>query len=149
MSKEKATSMMGLNVLMHEFLKPDLYKRSQGRLARQITCVVIWVVVALGCWRLGAEGLAKQQLAVQYAVPSVLLVMGMWIGYRLVNYPPFADFLIAVEAEMNKVSWPTWRELSRSTIVVIVLIVGLTAVLFGLDLLWAFVLKVLGITKGD
>lgn len=149
MGKDKATSPMGLNLLMSEFLKPDLYKRSQGRLARQVTCVVIWVVVALGCWRLGAAGLAQQQLAVQYAVPSVLLVIGMWIGYRLVNYPPFADFLIAVEAEMNKVSWPTWRELSRSTIVVIVLIVGLTGVLFGLDLLWAFALKVLGVTKGQ
>jgi preprotein translocase subunit SecE len=94
-------------------------------------------------------GLAQQQLAVQYAVPSVLLVIGMWIGYRLVNYPPFADFLIAVEAEMNKVSWPTWRELSRSTIVVIVLIVGLTLVLFSLDLIWAFALKTLGVTKGQ
>lgn len=149
MGKDKATSSMGLNLLMSEFLKPDLYKRSQGRLARQITCATIWVVVALGCWRLWATGLAQQQLAVQYSVPAVLLVIGMWIGYRLVNYPPFADFLIAVEAEMNKVSWPTWRELSRSTIVVIVLIVGLTAVLFGLDLIWAFALKVLGVTRGE
>jgi preprotein translocase subunit SecE len=148
MGKDKATTSMGLNVLMSEFLKPDLYKRSQGRLARQITCVTIWVVVALGCWRLAATGLATQPLSVQYSVPAVLLALGMWIGYRLVNYPPFADFLIAVEAEMNKVSWPSWRELSRSTVVVIVLIVGLTAVLFGLDLVWAFVLKVLGITKG-
>ena len=148
MGKDKATSSMGLNLLMSEFLKPDLYKRSQGRLARQITCAVIWVVVALGCWRLAVTGLATQQLAVQYSVPAVLLVIGMWIGYRLVNYPPFADFLIAVEAEMNKVSWPTWRELSRSTVVVIVLIVGLTAVLFSLDLIWAFALKVLGVTKG-
>lgn len=139
---------MGLNLLMSEFLKPDLYKRSQGRLARQITCATIWVVVALGCWRLSAAGLVQQQLPVQYGVPAVLLVIGMWIGYRLVNYPPFADFLIAVEAEMNKVSWPTWRELSRSTVVVIVLIVGLTAVLFSLDLIWAFALKVLGVTRG-
>ncbi len=148
MGKEKATSSMGLNLLMSEFLKPDLYKRSQGRLARQITCATIWVVVALGCWRLSAAGLVQQQLPVQYGVPAVLLVIGMWIGYRLVNYPPFADFLIAVEAEMNKVSWPTWRELSRSTVVVIVLIVGLTAVLFSLDLIWAFALKVLGVTRG-
>ena len=77
-----------------------------------------------------------------------LLLIGGWIGYRLVNYPPFADFLIAVEAEMNKVSWPTWRELSRSTIVVIVLIVGLTAVLFTLDTLWLAILTVLGVAKG-
>ena len=33
--------------------------------------------------------------------------------------PAFADFLIAVEAEMNKVSWPTRTELFRGSMVVI------------------------------
>ena len=31
------------------------------------------------------------------------------------NMPRFADFLIAVEAEMNKVSWPSKAELIRSS----------------------------------
>ncbi len=34
-------------------------------------------------------------------------MVGLWLCFRLVNMPRFADFLIAVEAEMNKVSWPT------------------------------------------
>ena len=135
------------SVLLQEFTSAALYKRSQGRLARQITCVVIWLVVAIGCWRLSAQALTRFDLPVKYGVPAVLLVVGMWIGYRLVNYPPFADFLIAVEAEMNKVSWPTWRELSRSTVVVIVLIVGLTLVLFGLDTIWVFLLQTLGVGR--
>jgi preprotein translocase subunit SecE len=147
MSKDKASSTMS-SVLLQEFTSAALYKRSQGRLARQITCVVIWLVVAIGCWRLSAQGLARVDNAIRYAVPGVLLVIGMWIGYRLVNYPPFADFLIAVEAEMNKVSWPTWRELSRSTVVVIVLIIGLTAVLFSLDTIFLFVLQTLGVARG-
>jgi preprotein translocase subunit SecE len=138
---------MGANVLLNEFLSINWYKRSQGKLARQITMAVIWIVVALGCWSL-EQTLKTQQDAVHFGVPFVLLLLGGWIGYRLVNYPPFADFLIAVEAEMNKVSWPTWRELSRSTIVVIVLIVGLTAILFALDTLWLFILTVLGVAKG-
>lgn len=136
------------SVLLQEFTSAALYKRSQGRLARQITCVVIWLVVAIGCWRLSSQGLARFDNSIRYAVPGVLLVIGMWIGYRLVNYPPFADFLIAVEAEMNKVSWPTWRELSRSTVVVIVLIIGLTAVLFSLDTIFLFVLQTLGVARG-
>src|SRR5687768_16572739 len=137
MSKEKSAPNMGANVLLHEFLSFNWYKRSQGKLARQITMAVIWIVVALGCWSLEVTTFMRTQHdAVHYGVPLALLLLGGWIGYRLVNYPPFADFLIAVEAEMNKVSWPTWRELSRSTIVVIVLIVGLTAILFGLDTIW-------------
>ena len=34
----------------------------------------------------------------------------------VVNLPVFADFLIAVEAEMNKVSWPTRGELFRGSV---------------------------------
>lgn len=136
------------SVLLQEFTSAALYKRSQGRLARQITCIVIWLVVAIGCWRLSTQVLNRTDNAVRYGVPAAVLLVGMWIGYRLVNYPPFADFLIAVEAEMNKVSWPTWRELSRSTVVVIVLIVGLTAVLFGLDTIFLFLLETLGVARG-
>lgn len=147
MSKDKASSTMS-SVLLQEFTSATLYKRSQGRLARQVTCIVIWLVVAIGCWRLSTQVLNRTDNAVRYGVPAAVLVVGMWIGYRLVNYPPFADFLIAVEAEMNKVSWPTWRELSRSTVVVIVLIVGLTAVLFGLDTIFLFLLETLGVARG-
>ena len=127
-----------------DLFRLNVYKRSQGRLARQITCVVIWIVLAVGCWRL-SQVLNRFDKTAQYAVPGVVLLVGMWTAYRLVNYPPFADFLIAVEAEMNKVSWPTWRELSRSTVVVIVLIIGLTAVLFGLDTIFQFLLQILGV----
>ena len=62
--------------------------------------------------------------------------LGCWIAYRLVNLPSFADFLIAVEAEMNKVSWPTRTELFRSSLVVIFSILFLAAVLFAYDLFW-------------
>ena len=146
MSKEKAPTMA--SVFLQEFTSAALYKRSQGRLARQITCVVIWLVVAIGCWRMSAQLLGRFDYPVKWGVPGLLLLVGMWFGYRIVNYPPFADFLIAVEAEMNKVSWPTWRELSRSTVVVIVLIVGLTAVLFSLDTIFVFLLETLGVARG-
>ena len=64
----------------------------------------------------------------------------MWIGYRLVNDPTFADFLIAVEAEMNKVSWPSQTELIRASLVVIILIFGLTMVLFSYDVILSWIL---------
>jgi preprotein translocase subunit SecE len=61
--------------------------------------------------------------------------------------PSFADFLIAVEAEMNKVSWPTRTELFRSSMVVIFCILFLTVVLFGYDMFWSLVLKITGVKK--
>jgi preprotein translocase subunit SecE len=62
-----------------------------------------------------------------------------------VNLPKFADFLIAVEAEMTKVSWPTRAELIRGSVVVIVTLVFLAAMLTIYDLIWQFLLSRLGV----
>ena len=60
------------------------------------------------------------------------------------NMPSFADFLISVEAEMNKVSWPTRTELFRASMVVILVIFVLAAILFVYDVAWRFLLRMLG-----
>ena len=68
--------------------------------------------------------------------PLLLGVVVFWFAWRLVNWPTFADFLIATEAEMNKVSWSTWPRLRQDTIVVLVTTFLLTVFLFGIDLVW-------------
>src|SRR2546430_6963945 len=40
---------------------------------------------------------------VSITLPLLLAAASLWLAYRVVNYPTFADFLIATEAEMNKV----------------------------------------------
>ena len=40
---------------------------------------------------------------VRFTVPLILGAMTLWFAYRIVNFPGFADFLIATEAEINKV----------------------------------------------
>ena len=126
-----------------ELFHTGIYKRSQGRIARQVTFFVVLIVVAAGVFRMSQQlpGLLgnlldQWALILGYGVPCVLAFVGMWVAYRLVNVPIFADFLIAVEAEMNKVSWPTRAELYRGSIVVLVTIFALAAVLFFFDLTW-------------
>jgi preprotein translocase subunit SecE len=145
MGKEKTWDSGGSMHFLHSLLRTDLYKRSQGRITRQVTCIVIWVIFILGAWRLYSI-VPGAQPAFKYAVPAVILLAGLWIGYRAVNDPTFADFLIAVEAEMNKVSWPTRTELVRASIVVLVLIFGLTVVLYGYDVILTLIFNQLGIT---
>jgi len=140
MSKQKAVSAVGV---LSEIFQFGLYKPSQGKITRQATCAVIWAVVLLMAFRL-YQSLYQADLW-QYVGPLALLVVGFWAGYRLVNYPKFADFLIAVEAEMNKVSWPSRAELVRSSMVVIFVIFFLAIVLFGFDMLWRFVFRWIGI----
>lgn len=135
------------NSLVRDLFQLGVYKRNQGRVTRQVTFAALALIVLLGAWRLNAF-LVGQSLTVQYAVPGVVLAVGLWVSFRVVNWPVFADFLISVEAEMNKVSWPTRSELFRSSAVVIVTIFGLAALLFGYDLLWQIALKSIGVLGG-
>ena len=63
------------------------------------------------------------------------------MSYRVVNVPSFADFLIAVEAEMNKVSWPTRTELFRSSMVVLIMMFAFGIFLAGCDIFWKLLLS--------
>ena len=82
------------------------------------------LAIAVGLYRLSEDMVAWGwgSPALRYGLPGALLMLGWWVAYRIVNVPKFADFLIAVEAEMNKVSWPSRDELIRSSAVVIFVI---------------------------
>jgi preprotein translocase subunit SecE len=124
---------------MQGLLTYHLYKRSQGRIARQATFAALALTIALGCWRL-SERLTGEPALLRWGLPGLILIAGAWLCFKLVNQQTFADFLIAVEAEMNKVSWPSRKELFRATIVVIVTIFLLAIILFGYDMFWQFLL---------
>lgn len=104
------------------------YKRSQGRIARQATFFAILGVIVIGAWLLSSR-------TQTYLVPAAIAAVGAWLAFRIVNIPSFADFLISVEAEMNKVSWPSRQELFRSSMVVLVVIFLLVAILFAYDVI--------------
>jgi preprotein translocase subunit SecE len=130
------------NPWIRELFQFGIYKRSQGRIARQVTFATMAVVLLLGAWRLSLYEVNAGR-GMQFALPGAVVAVGLWVAFRLVNIPSFADFLIAVEAEMNKVSWPTRGELLRSSLVVIFCIFFLAAVLFGYDLFWRTLLQLL------
>jgi preprotein translocase subunit SecE len=130
-------------------LSVSLYKRNQGRVARQVTFAALAVIVGTGAWRLsqivsataaGESGGGADLGVVRFLVPGAMIAAGLWLCFRIVNIPRFAEFLIAVEAEMAKVSWPSGTEVYRSSVVVIFLIFFLSALLAGFDFFWWFLL---------
>lgn len=136
------------------FFQPGVYKRTQGRVARQITFFALAITLAWGLWRLSDmlsdlnfRGSQQYGRYVQYGIPLMLLLVGIWVCYRVVNMPRFADFLIGVEAEMNKVSWPTQHELVRSSLVVMFTIFSLAVLLFAYDLFWRWILRLIGVAN--
>jgi preprotein translocase SecE subunit len=86
---------------------------------------------------------------VRYTLPLLLAALAIWLGWRVVNVPSFADFLIATEAELNKVSWTTRRRLIQDTIVVLVTVLLFTIFLFVVDVAWGQLLswKRIGVLK--
>lgn len=82
---------------------------------------------------------------VQYTLPALLALITLWFAWRIVNQPTFADFLIATEAELNKVSWVTRRQLYQDTIVVLVTVVLMTIFLLLADIGWSQFLKGIGV----
>lgn len=122
------------------WLSSTVYKRSQGRIARHTTFGALAIVFAYGAWSLDRFLLSQMGTAAAFGTAAASLAVGLWFSFRLINMPRFADFLISVEAEMNKVSWPTRTELFRSSVVVMVTIFGLAVLLFGYDLFWRFLL---------
>ena len=104
--------------------------------------------MAFAAWRLhetqqGAEWFNSSR----FVLPAVLLLAGWFVAFRLVNLPKFATFLIAVEAEMTKVSWPSKAELYRSSVVVIFVLFSLSGALFGFDVLWRLLFQLIGVVQ--
>lgn len=83
--------------------------------------------------------------SLQYTVPLLVILAGLWLSWRLVNVPTFADFLIATDGEMNKVSWSTQKKLVQDTLVVLVTMFLMAVFLFLVDFAWKNLLQPIGV----
>lgn len=139
MAKAKAETTLGT-----ELLSSRLFKPNQGRMVRQGTAVAVAILFLAAAWRLRVTVLSDAPQWMNLSLPGVVAVFGCWFAFRLVSWPRFANFLISVEAEMDKVSWASWRYLKRATGVVLVTMVVLAAYLFVWDMIWQQVFGFIG-----
>lgn len=113
------------------------YKPDEGRNARQIAFWLAIAMIAYGCMTLRSElnrfqGLRKTMLSGMETVPifgtplnmSLIVALAVFCGaayflIRFLSREKIADHLIEVETEMRKVTWPSFKEASNSSIVVI------------------------------
>ena len=86
-----------------------------------------------------------QSITSIYIVAGIIALLGIWLAFRIVNMPRTAEFLIAVEAEMVKVSWPNNKEVYVTTIVVIVVMMIFCVLLAIYDLIWHYLFHFLGV----
>jgi preprotein translocase SecE subunit len=132
------------------------YKRALGLRVRRLTILGILLIGATGAWSLRSQNVVPQdwKLAMPgveepvvllsgaaVVVPWLLFGLTLWFAWRVVNLPTFAEFLIATEAEMNKVSWTSRRRLYQDTVVVLLTTLLLTLFLLVVDLFWGWLLS--------
>jgi preprotein translocase SecE subunit len=110
----------------------DIYKRGQGKYTRLYSAFGAAIVAGLGCFALYKKLQANDLgLWVETMVPvGLFAALGLLI-FWLTNKPAVADFLIAAEGEMKKVSWSSRKEIAVSTFIVIVVVI-LMATLLGI-----------------
>jgi len=119
-----------------ELFRFGLYKPTQGKLVRQATFVALAVVFAFGCFSWSVGLLSNEDQVVRVGVPLGVWLLLCWVAFRVVNYSRFAEFLISVESELDKVVWPGRRQVMQSTVVVIVTMVFLGVFLSVVDFIW-------------
>lgn len=120
------------------------YKKTQGRPTRQVALCVL--IAALSWLLISIAGLiVTRHVGVGWLgiCIAVVVVAGI-ISVALLNRPRWADFLISVQAEIDKVTWPSKGEVRKATIVVLILLVSMAVVIFLFDVIWQWVFKTIG-----
>jgi preprotein translocase SecE subunit len=153
------------------WLRTSTYKPGQGRMMRRATLLAAMGLIAGAAFHFWGPIQAGMTGAWTWVVPftvplsgiggwefviarmpglSLTVVFGglaLWLTFRAVQFPWFADFLISAEAELNKVTWSTRKQLTRDTIVVLVVTFLLTAFLLLMDIFWVVLLRFIGVIK--
>ncbi|MHC4424267.1 MAG: preprotein translocase subunit SecE [Planctomycetota bacterium] len=119
----------------------EIYKRGQGKYTRLCSAFGVALVAGLGCLQLykkleavGWGPSRRAALWIATMVPAGLFVVFGLLVYWLVNKPSVADFMIAAEGEMKKVSWSSRKEIAVSTLIVIVVVIVMAVILYVTDL---------------
>lgn len=114
-----------------------IYKRGQGKNTRLCTALAVVLISGLGCLRLYTKLQATEVgLWVETMVPAGLFVVLCCLTFWIVNKHSVADFMIAAEGEMKKVSWSSRAEIMVSTFIVIVVVIFMASLLGVTDLLF-------------
>jgi preprotein translocase subunit SecE len=125
----------------------SLYKPLQGKQARLWTAVGLGLIIVFGLREVYLTLSASSNAVTSFGVPAAIGVVLAWFTFRLLEFPPFVEFLIATEAEMNKVSWTSRDDLKRATTVVLVTVFLMAVFLFGVDWLWSNLLQLIGVLR--
>jgi len=122
-----------------------IYKRGQGYYTRLYSALVIFAIVACGCYVLYGK-LGDTNIWIETLVPTGVCVAFGLLLFWVVNKPSVADFMISAEGEIKKVSWSSRKEIAVSTLIVICVVSMMAVMLLVADVafrsLFMYVFKI-------
>jgi preprotein translocase subunit SecE len=132
----------------------SLYKPGQGYYTRMLSAIGVGVIVLCGVVWLWAKLTTvdaiptDQRLYYQAgAAVGVIAFFGI-LMFFLLNKPRIADFMIATEAEMKKVNWPSKKEIIGSTWVVICGTAFIAGLLFVINIGFTGLFRYINLLEG-
>lgn len=120
-----------------------LYRWPQGRIIRIIVLIAVLLIsfdLGMGAWGQYSAWVDASDrdasnlvyMGLLGGIAAVVLIVGVT---AVAFHAKSAQFLIEVEQEMSKVTWPSRADLVRSTVLIALLAVVLAVVIAGVDLL--------------
>jgi len=133
-----------------------IYKPGQGYWTRVLSVAGVFAVTLAGAkWvtnRLARHASAFGDHLIFYQAGVFVLIAaltGLLCWWLIGRRPNIVNFMIATEAEMKKVNWPSRREIVGSTVVVIGGTLLMAALLFVVNLLFGAIFLRIGILSPE
>jgi preprotein translocase subunit SecE len=122
-----------------------IYKPGQGKWVRWGTVIGMALIILCGTVWLVHTQLATSTTWMKLLVGGLWTLAGAALTFWFVNSTKLAEFMIATESEMRKVTWPSRRETITSTKVVIILTLLLGLLLYLVDVGFLTFFKYIGV----
>lgn len=136
----------------------EIHKPGQGVLVRRfafwiVAALIVWGGLSLYTWLVTLEWDAFRKPLFEKSTPGQafviplldqridpaffltwgLIAVGVYLAWRLLNRAKSAEFLVETDSELKKVTWPGWKDVWSSSMIVLVFIALMTVFLIASD----------------
>ncbi len=127
----------------------NIYKSGQGYWTRTLSAIgAATLILTATAWLWEQFSVISTHTKYWQSGMAVgIIVFFSVLLYWLFNKPRVGDFMIATEAEMKKVNWPSRREIIGSTWVVIAGTVMLASMLFMVNMVFGAIFQMINILE--
>ncbi len=101
-----------------------------------LAALLAYIVYTFGFWVAGTYDLEARVRNIDWIVRFLSIGMGALLFFVLLRNPKSNSFMGEVVLELSRVTWPTQKETTSATFVVIIMVLISGAVLGFLDYVW-------------